>query len=207
MSRQHMVAKSLLLATLVAGLALPLIAQAADSAKDPGNGLPLAPGLIAGEHPIKATICKKQANIRQYYVSFGLNDTSAKSAAWYKAYLPVTTIFIRYGSAIPRALLQSRRHEGCQHCRKFQRRQNTFNLVSQHSTRTDRTRDGGIQSYARVLQIRVHMRRLSQWILVLAICFTVPAAGYANDSVTGLPVYPGMVRRSLFPRRPFVGSK
>ncbi len=107
MSRQHMVAKSLLLATLVAGLALPLIAQAADSAKDPGNGLPLAPGLIAGEHPIKATICKKQANIRQYYVSFGLNDTSAKSAAWYKAYLPGYHYFHQIWIGHPQELFYS----------------------------------------------------------------------------------------------------
>jgi hypothetical protein len=99
--------KSLLLAILVAGLALSRIAQAADSAKDPGNGLPLAPGLIAGGQPIKATICKKQANIKRYHVSFGLNDTAAESVSWYKAHLPGYHYFHQIWLGRPQELFYS----------------------------------------------------------------------------------------------------
>ena len=51
------------------------------------------------------------------------------------------------------------------------------------------------------------MKKRSLSMALLSICFMVPAAGYANDSITGLPVYPGIGSPEPLPKATFCGKQ
>jgi hypothetical protein len=51
------------------------------------------------------------------------------------------------------------------------------------------------------------MKRKPQLMVMLVVCLAASIAGYANDSVTGLPVYPGAGSPEPLPKATFCGKQ
>lgn len=51
------------------------------------------------------------------------------------------------------------------------------------------------------------MKKISQLMVLLFICLMVSGAAYANDAVTGLPVYPGIGLPEPLPKATFCGKQ
>jgi hypothetical protein len=77
------VTKLLLFPIAISVLALAMPAFAG-SANDPVSGLPLPPGVTAGNNPLSITICGKPAQANQAFS----DATVADDIAWFKAHLP-----------------------------------------------------------------------------------------------------------------------
>ena len=77
------VSQLLVVFTAISMLTLAVSAFASP-ANDPVSGLPLPPGVTAGDDPLSITICGKPAQANQVFT----HATVADDIAWFKAHLP-----------------------------------------------------------------------------------------------------------------------